>query len=567
MMLDGFLSCFVNEFTRDLLTLRTIERLALEFIFSLGVASTIIAILLGTASTLLLLAYPYANEKAARIVILVLAEFLSLVMIGTPFFLPWKAHRFIQGLWVFVAFLTIHSRALHLILPSSQSSSASSAAREPRTLYQSLLQTFFYNLHPSLQPSEPRLPSIKRIVYYFYLLFLIDACLFATYEYIPSHIEGQKRAFATAVTNGIWVLLLMDLNYQTGILYLKTLTHSELPASFTHSHPLLSLSLSEFWGVRWNPIIMKVLQESFYIPLRKIGAPRVWAVIGCFAGSAALHCIPQFLASGSSDAFLMGGFFVIHGGLVVLEIAWKEMLWGKGMAGTLSSPNLVVTGAHALSTAPPARPVDAAENSLRCRSGLAVSTATTTAATTVIASSKSKPKNKKSKSGKRNAYAENELNLFSDAQWAAELLSAIFAVTLINYSYLDSGPVVAEVVVCVGLLGIVAAIGVLSVHWDRVRAVMSECQYDTRLGWAGLWTSGTTITGMPISAVRSKVIVTCLHILAGWAWSLVAVIVTLPMFSIPVFHAMSGLYSRSIVVGGLVRAISADTAGHSLGAM
>jgi hypothetical protein len=33
----------------------------------------------------------------------------------------------------------------------------------------------------------------------------------------------------------------------------------------------LSTSLTEFWGVRWNPIIGKLLQEAFYKPFRRIG--------------------------------------------------------------------------------------------------------------------------------------------------------------------------------------------------------------------------------------------------------------------------------------------------------
>ena len=44
-------------------------------------------------------------------------------------------------------------------------------------------------------------------------------------------------------------------------------------------------------------------------------------------------------------------------------------------------------------------------------------------------------------------------------------------------------------------------------------------------------------------------------ILLGWFWTLCCVIGTLPLFSIPVYNSVSSFYSRSFVIGPIVRVI------------
>ena len=45
-------------------------------------------------------------------------------------------------------------------------------------------------------------------------------------------------------------------------------------------------------------------------------------------------------------------------------------------------------------------------------------------------------------------------------------------------------------------------------------------------------------------------------ILLGWFWTVSCVIGTLPLFSMPVYNSVSTFYSRSFVIGPLVRVIS-----------
>ena len=43
-------------------------------------------------------------------------------------------------------------------------------------------------------------------------------------------------------------------------------------------------NIVEFWGIRWNPIVGKLLQDSFYKPARRIGLSRSICMVICFIG-------------------------------------------------------------------------------------------------------------------------------------------------------------------------------------------------------------------------------------------------------------------------------------------
>ena len=94
----------------------------------------------------------------------------------------------------------------------------------------------------------------------------------------------------------------------------------------------------------------KLLQESFYKPLRRLGVPRALCIICCFVGSSALHALPQFLSTRDlSDLAMMGSFFVIHGFIVLLEQTMlltmgPKMLLADNMNGGNKEIPIVIVG-------------------------------------------------------------------------------------------------------------------------------------------------------------------------------------------------------------------------------
>lgn len=93
-----------------------------------------------------------------------------------------------------------------------------------------------------------------------------------------------------------------------------------------HDHPILSRSLAEFWGRRWNRVVGGWLHATFYRPLA-LRAHRVLGVFAAFAGSAGLHFYFTWAAVGSFWALCMAAFFLLQAPLVLLERRWGQRSW------------------------------------------------------------------------------------------------------------------------------------------------------------------------------------------------------------------------------------------------
>ena len=92
-------------------------------------------------------------------------------------------------------------------------------------------------------------------------------------------------------------------------------------------NPLLSASLSEFWGKRWNRLVQRHLEEGFFRPVLRAGKPRL-AFFSTFAASGMLHLL--VLGGGGPLSVILPiaaqiiGFFLLHGALVALE---RRLTW------------------------------------------------------------------------------------------------------------------------------------------------------------------------------------------------------------------------------------------------
>jgi len=93
-----------------------------------------------------------------------------------------------------------------------------------------------------------------------------------------------------------------------------------------HQHPILSVSISEFWGKRWNRIVGSWLFSNFYRPLAL--RRRAWlGAFAAFAASALLHLYFTWAAIGLGGAGLMATFFLAQVPLLWLEQRWYQAGW------------------------------------------------------------------------------------------------------------------------------------------------------------------------------------------------------------------------------------------------
>ena len=138
--LAGFASRFGRDFSSQLVSLATLERLGQEFLFGIGGPAGILgAVAFGSVSTMLLLyVYPMMKSRVARIALMAFAESTAFGMVVMPIFIPWRAVRFIYGLWSFVAFLSLHSRIVEAL--------QSKVEGDVDTPYSGMIRTFSYNL-------------------------------------------------------------------------------------------------------------------------------------------------------------------------------------------------------------------------------------------------------------------------------------------------------------------------------------------------------------------------------------------------------------------------------------
>jgi hypothetical protein len=109
-----------------------------------------------------------------------------------------------------------------------------------------------------------------------------------------------------------------------------------------HKHPILSLSLAEFWGRRWNRVVGHWLFSALYRPVALRGRP-VLALLAAFLGSALLHLYFTWVAIGFSWSLIMASFFLLQVPLLLLEIALRQQRWPSPLRRVWTVSCLVLT--------------------------------------------------------------------------------------------------------------------------------------------------------------------------------------------------------------------------------
>ncbi|KAL9688136.1 hypothetical protein QQ045_032550 [Rhodiola kirilowii] len=102
------------------------------------------------------------------------------------------------------------------------------------------------------------------------------------------------------------------------------------------NEPILSTSVQNFWGQRWNLAVGNILRVSVYDPVRALLSPHVGSkhsqrlgVLATFGVSSAMHEIIFFYLSRKRPTWDMTGFFLLHGVTVVVETEVKRRIGQK----------------------------------------------------------------------------------------------------------------------------------------------------------------------------------------------------------------------------------------------
>lgn len=113
----------------------------------------------------------------------------------------------------------------------------------------------------------------------------------------------------------------------------KLLMGLELEPQF--NEPLLSTSLQDFWGKRWNLMVTSILRPTVYLPTRDLltgmlgrQVATLTAVMSTFIVSALMHELIFFYLGREKPTFEVTRFFLLHGVCLCAEIAAKKRFGG-----------------------------------------------------------------------------------------------------------------------------------------------------------------------------------------------------------------------------------------------
>ena len=109
-----------------------------------------------------------------------------------------------------------------------------------------------------------------------------------------------------------------------------------------HDHPILSRSLSEFWGRRWNRVVGHWLFSTFYRPLAARQRPGL-ALAAAFGASALVHLYFTAAAIGFRWSLIMASFFLLQIPLLWLEAALQQRRWPEPLRRLWTLACLVLT--------------------------------------------------------------------------------------------------------------------------------------------------------------------------------------------------------------------------------
>ncbi len=100
-----------------------------------------------------------------------------------------------------------------------------------------------------------------------------------------------------------------------------------------HVLPIVSRSVQEFWGKRWNRAVGGWLRMHCFLPFARRRQIRT-GFVAAFCASAVFHAYFTWVAVGAGMALAMVIFFLIQGGCVLLELWMGVARWHPFFAHT-----------------------------------------------------------------------------------------------------------------------------------------------------------------------------------------------------------------------------------------
>jgi len=475
------------------------------------------------------------SRKRKSSVLLFITEVLALSKVLLVWFVPTTPMRFGFALVFFASGLGIHSRVCDQVQTDMERPDGS----WNRFWFEAFNTQYFNILSRMTKFGVFQSPPFLRTLHCAVLLVLIDTCTYVIREWIPDrhNISAVNQTLAQAIVGGVWALFCMEFLYGA-VASQFDLMGIPLPMELRHRHPLLSESLKEFWGIRWNPIVGKLLQDSFYKPLKRLKVSRTGCVLACFTGSALLHALPQYIATRDlTDCYMMFGFFFLQGVGLMVEILVQRMCGFAKKSKRASVPALKKT-----LTANTSAVVTSATSNSSNRD--AVIDASDVSESDISATESSNTQRVRRTTSPAVVYKTAPYQFITEMLTVGCILSTAY-------------------IILEGVYGVEARLSAQKLEM-LVRVAVSCAAGATMMFYfvrqhVYITLSNQSLTGTvdktsdKPKAARQLSLKKFFFSVVGWAWVVSSIMVLLPLFSLPVLHAVQPLYAKSFVVGSIVR--------------
>jgi hypothetical protein len=197
-----------------------------------------------------------------------------------------------------------------------------------------LLVTDSFQLRPVQRGLDRRMAT--RAVLFLALLEVGRRIAFDLAPHLP---EGAPRLAVRWLGVLVFVYALTDAAYAVVALLHRAAGYA---SPMIHRDPVLSRSVREFWGNRWNRIVGGWLRAYIYRPLARRGQAGLGMLLA-FVASALIHLYVALPALGTEQALIVAAFFVVQGVFALVEGPLRVASWPPWAGHTWTLTAMIAT--------------------------------------------------------------------------------------------------------------------------------------------------------------------------------------------------------------------------------